>query len=73
MINFVCNLVCINYHPVNLVCNLLCINSLLVNLVCKNGKNESIPFSTFKEAEAFYHEIDSAIIDYNSQEIRKGL
>ena len=45
----------------------------IVNLVCKNGKNESIPFSTFKEAEAFYHDVDSAIIEYKSREITTGL
>ena len=45
----------------------------VVNIVCKNGKTESVPFSTFREAEAFYHEVDSAICSYRSREITKGL
>lgn len=34
-----------------------------VNIVCKNGRTESISFSSDKEAEKFYHLIDDKIAD----------
>ena len=45
----------------------------LLVFVCKNGRNEIMPFSTFKEAEHWYHEIDTLITDYKNKEVIKGL
>lgn len=41
-----------------------------VNIVCKNGKTESVSFSSDKEAEKFYHELDNKIMDIKSEQIR---
>ena len=43
-----------------------------VNIVCKNGKTESISFSSDKEAEKFYHELDNKIINLKSEYILRG-
>lgn len=43
-----------------------------VNIVCKNGKTEAISFSSDKEAEKFYHELDNKIIDVKSEQILRG-
>ena len=44
-----------------------------LNLVCKNGKKETIPFRTFKEAEHCYHEIDGALADLRIKEVVESL
>ena len=43
-----------------------------VNIVCKNGKTETISFSSDKEAEKFYHELDNKIINLKSEYILRG-
>ena len=45
----------------------------LLTLVCKDGKKESIPFRTHKEAEKCYHEIDGALSDLRNKEVMEGL
>ena len=35
----------------------------VVNIECVNGRTESISFSSDKEAEKFYHELDNRIIE----------
>lgn len=42
-----------------------------VNIVCKNGKTERISFSSDKEAEHFYHELDDKISDLKAAEVYK--
>jgi len=42
-----------------------------VNIVCKNGKTESISFSSDKEAEKFYNDLDNKIIDIKQTEVLK--
>lgn len=44
-----------------------------LNLVCKNGRKETIPFRTFKEAEQCYHKIDTALADLRNKEVVEGL
>ena len=43
-----------------------------VNIVCKNGKTETISFSSDKEAEKFYHQLDDKITDMKSEQIYRG-
>jgi len=45
----------------------------LLTLVCKNGRTESIPFNTHKEAEKCYHEIDSKLSDLKNEEVVEKL
>lgn len=45
----------------------------LLALNCKNGKKETIPFRTHKEAEKCYHEIDGALSDLRNKEAIAGL
>lgn len=45
----------------------------LLALNCKNGKKETIPFRTNKEAEKCYHEIDIALTDLRNKEAMQGL
>ncbi|MBQ8615364.1 MAG: hypothetical protein IJ415_02240 [Clostridia bacterium] len=44
-----------------------------LNLVCKNGRKETIPFRTFKEAEKCYHGIDIALTDLRNKEASEKL
>ena len=44
-----------------------------LNLVCRNGKKETIPFRTFKEAEECYYVIDTALTQLRNGETEKGL
>lgn len=44
-----------------------------LNIVCKNGRKETIPFRTFKEAEQCYHEIDLALSQLRNEEVVNNL
>jgi len=43
-----------------------------VNMVCKNRKIESIGFSSDKEAEKFYHELDDKLIEIKTAQLLRG-